>query len=35
MEVTGAAVEHGLLHVDLIRKAPAKLVKRIPIKPAG
>ena len=35
MEVEGASVEHGLLHVDLTRKAPAKLVKRIPIKPAG
>ena len=35
MEVSGAALEHGLLHVDLTRKAPAKLVKRIPIKPAG
>ena len=35
MEVTGAALEHGLLHVDLIRNEPAKLVKRIPITPAG
>lgn len=35
MEVTGAALEHGLLHVNLSRKAPAKLVKRIPIQPAG
>ncbi len=35
MEVSGAWLEHGLLHVDLTRKAPAKLVKRIPIKPAG
>jgi HSP20 family molecular chaperone IbpA len=35
MEVTGAALEHGLLHVDLTRKTPEKLVKRIPIKPAG
>jgi HSP20 family molecular chaperone IbpA len=35
LEVTGALVEHGLLHVDLARKAPAKLVKRIPIKAAG
>ena len=35
MEVSAATLEHGLLHVDLARKAPAKLVKRIPIKPAG
>ncbi len=35
MEVTGAALEHGLLHVDLTRKEPAKLVKRIPISPVG
>ena len=35
MEVTGAALEHGLLHVDLARKEPAKLVKRIPISPVG
>ncbi|HUO21958.1 MAG TPA: Hsp20 family protein [Caulobacteraceae bacterium] len=35
MEVSEAWLEHGLLHVDLARKAPAKLVKRIPIKPAG
>jgi HSP20 family molecular chaperone IbpA len=33
MEVTQAALEHGLLHVDLMRKEPAKLVKHIPIKP--
>ena len=35
MEVDEASVEHGLLHVDLTRRAPAKLVKRIPIKSAG
>jgi HSP20 family molecular chaperone IbpA len=35
MEVVDAALEHGLLHVDLTRKEPARLVKRIPIKPAG
>jgi len=35
MEVTGATLEHGLLHVDLTRNEPAKLVKRIPITPAG
>ena len=35
MEVVGAALEHGLLHVDLTCKEPVKLVKRIPITPAG
>ncbi len=35
MEVVAASVEHGLLHVDVTRKAPAKLVKRIPITAAG
>jgi HSP20 family molecular chaperone IbpA len=35
MEVVDARLEHGLLHVDLTRKAPAKLVKRIPIKSVG
>ena len=35
MEVAGAVLEHGLLHVDLTRNEPAKLVKRIPITPAG
>ena len=34
-EVTDAWLEHGLLHVDLVRRAPAKVVKRIPIKPVG
>ncbi|MDB5453643.1 MAG: heat shock protein Hsp20 [Caulobacteraceae bacterium] len=35
MEVEGASLEHGLLHVDVIRLPPAKLVKRIEIKPVG
>ncbi len=35
MEVVAASVEHGLLHVDVTRKVPAKLVKRIPITAAG
>ena len=34
MEVEGAVLEHGLLHVDVIRIQPAKLVKRIDIKTA-
>ena len=35
MEVTGALLEHGLLHIDVSRIPPAKLVKRIPIQAAG
>jgi HSP20 family molecular chaperone IbpA len=35
MEVEGAVLEHGLLHVDVIRTPPAKLVKRIDIKTVG
>src|SRR5436189_5922923 len=35
MEVEGAVLEHGLLHVDVIRTPPAKLVKRIEIRTAG
>lgn len=35
MEVTGATLEHGLLHIDVSRIPPAKLVKRIAIKNAG
>lgn len=35
MEVTGALLEHGLLHIDVSRIPPAKLVKRIAIETAG
>ena len=35
LEVTGAVLEHGLLHIDVARIPPAKLVKRIAIKTAG
>jgi HSP20 family molecular chaperone IbpA len=35
MEVEGAALEHGLLHVDLKRREPERLVTRIPIRSAG
>ncbi len=35
MEVSGAVLEHGLLHIDVSRIPPAKLVKRIPITTAG
>ena len=35
MEVAGATLEHGLLHIDVSRIPPAKLVKRIAIRTAG
>jgi len=35
LEVSGALLEHGLLHVDLVRPEPARLVKQIPIRTAG
>ncbi len=35
LEVEGAVLEHGLLHIDLKQIEPAKLVKRIPIRSAG
>jgi HSP20 family molecular chaperone IbpA len=35
MEVEGAELEHGLLHLDLIRPEPERQVKRIPIRRAG
>jgi len=35
MEVEAAALEHGLLHVDVVRPEPERLVKRIPIQSAG
>lgn len=35
MEVAGAVLEHGLLHVDVVRIEPEKLVKHIEIKTAG
>jgi HSP20 family molecular chaperone IbpA len=35
MEVDGAVLEHGLLHIDLLQREPEKLVKRIPIRSAG
>lgn len=31
LEVTGASLEHGLLHVDLTRPPAAETVRRIPI----
>ncbi len=35
MEVEAATLEHGLLHVDVVRPEPEKQVKRIPIRTAG
>jgi HSP20 family molecular chaperone IbpA len=35
MEVTGALLEHGLLHIEVSRIPPAKQVKRIPILTAS
>jgi HSP20 family molecular chaperone IbpA len=34
MEVEGAVLEHGLLHIDLFRPEPEKKVKQIPIRTA-
>ena len=35
MEVQQALLEHGLLHIDLARPEPDKLIKKIPIQTAG
>ena len=35
MDVTEATLEHGLLHIDLARPEPERLVKKIPIRSAG
>ena len=35
LEVSGALLEHGLLHIDLVRPEPKRNVKRIPIRTAG
>jgi HSP20 family molecular chaperone IbpA len=35
MEVEGAELEHGLLHVNLFRPEPQRKVKQIPIRTAG
>ena len=35
MEVARALLEHGLLHIDLIRPMPERLIQRIPIETAG
>lgn len=35
MEVDGAILEHGLLHIDVARPEPEKKTRRIPIRTAG
>jgi len=35
MQVQGAMLEHGLLHIELYRPEPEKKVKQIPIRTAG
>lgn len=35
MKVEGATLAHGLLHIDLDRPQPERLVQRIPIQTAG
>jgi HSP20 family molecular chaperone IbpA len=35
MEVEGALLEHGLLHIDVFRPEPVRKVKQVPIKTAG
>ena len=32
MEVADALLEHGLLHIDVIRPEPERLIRRIPIR---
>ncbi len=34
MEVTGALLEHGLLHVDVVRPEPERRVRSVPIRTA-
>jgi HSP20 family molecular chaperone IbpA len=35
MEVEGAILEHGLLHIDLARPEPEKRIVKVPIRTAG
>lgn len=35
MEVQAATVEHGLLHIEVIRPEPQRQIKTIPIRTAG
>ena len=35
MEVEGALLEHGLLHIDAVRPEPNHVVRQVPIRTAG
>jgi HSP20 family molecular chaperone IbpA len=35
MEVEGATLEHGLLHIDVVRSEPERQIVRIPIRTVG
>ena len=35
MEIRGATLEHGLLHVDAFRPQPARVVRQVPIRTAS
>jgi HSP20 family molecular chaperone IbpA len=35
MEVSNASLEHGLLHIDVVRPEPQRQVKSIPIRSVG
>ena len=35
VEVAGASLDHGLLHIDLIRRKPETVVREIPINDVG
>ena len=35
MEVAGAVLENGLLHIDVARPQPAQTIKHVPIRTAG
>ena len=35
MEVKGAVLEHGLLHIDVVRPEPERSVRQVPIRRAG
>ncbi len=35
LEIAGAALEHGLLHIEVVRPEPSSAIKRIPIRTVG
>ncbi len=35
MEVEGALLEHGLLHIDAVRPEPTHALRQVPIRTAG